>query len=123
VLIVFRCSTARPVPKPQGEPQLYLEIRLDDGRVRSPPPAPHVRIGGKGLTSWCAVQVGQIGVREGDNAFHLAEVFARAFKLDRSHIKKLALLIQQQVREYNKTHQVRAPSVRPCSGVTVPTWS
>lgn len=48
--------------------------------------------------------MGQIGVREGDNAYHLAETFARAFKLERPYVKKLALLIQMQVKEYNKQH-------------------
>eukprot|EP00698_Gefionella_okellyi_P003828 TRINITY_DN13553_c0_g1_i1.p1 TRINITY_DN13553_c0_g1~~TRINITY_DN13553_c0_g1_i1.p1 ORF type:complete len:761 (-),score=210.73 TRINITY_DN13553_c0_g1_i1:24-2306(-) len=66
--------------EPQTEPQLYLEIKLGDGRV------------------------GQIGVREGDNAYHLAEIFAKAMKLDRQYVKKLALLIQMQVKEYNKHH-------------------
>lgn len=51
-------------------------------------------------------------MREGDNAYHLAEVFARAMKLDKSYIKKLALLIQMQVKDYNRQHSLEATAAR-----------
>ncbi|GCA62619.1 hypothetical protein KIPB_004688 [Kipferlia bialata] len=45
-------------------------------------------------------KVGQIAVRRTDSAFELAETFCRAFDLDRSYIRRLALLVQDRLQEY-----------------------
>jgi hypothetical protein len=45
-------------------------------------------------------RVGQIGVREGDNAFLLAESFVTAFNLPRSYLRRLAQLIQKRIKSH-----------------------
>eukprot|EP00762_Andalucia_godoyi_P002347 ANDGO_07632.mRNA.1 Ras-related protein RABA1c len=67
----------RNLAHPVKEPQLFIDINIGDGRV------------------------GQIGVREGDNAYTLAETFVRAFRLEKSFVRKLAALIQTRVQEFN----------------------
>ena len=70
------------------DPKLYIDVNIGDGRV------------------------GQIAVKEGDNAFHLAELFVRAFHLPQSTIRRLAALIQQRVRDYVESQDSQASSER-----------
>jgi hypothetical protein len=79
---------------PPKEPRLLIDINIGDGRM------------------------GQIGVREGDNAYVLADTFVRAFRLDRSFVRKLAALIQTRVQEFTleqKRQLGRPASARPAS--------
>eukprot|EP01028_Stygiella_incarcerata_P008655 TRINITY_DN383_c0_g3_i1.p1 TRINITY_DN383_c0_g3~~TRINITY_DN383_c0_g3_i1.p1 ORF type:complete len:836 (+),score=234.99 TRINITY_DN383_c0_g3_i1:370-2877(+) len=68
------------------KPSLYINISIGDGRT------------------------GQIGVRDGDNAYQLAEAFVRAFHLDRSNVGKIATLIQLKVAEYGSQVLKKSPA-------------
>ena len=59
----------------RGPPQVLVDVELEDGRV------------------------GQIGVRNGDDATELAETFVRAFRLEQSFVGRLANVIQGKIRE------------------------
>ena len=44
--------------------------------------------------------MGQIGIRDGDNASELAEMFVRAFRLDPKFTGRLAHIIVARVKDY-----------------------